>query len=409
MKRTILVRLAALALCGLSAAAARGAVPADTASPSQKAIERAQQMIAAQPGQPAGYNELALALARRARETSDPAFYARAHEAVERSLALAPDNTGALRARTWALLGQHDFAAALTLATRLNKQAPDDVLVYGFLTDANAELGNYAEAEKACQWMLDIRPGNLPALTRAAYLRELFGDVTGALMLMNDALGQVAPSESEDRAWILTQIGHLHTQEGRYDEAERFLQQALTVFPAYHYALGQLARLRGAQGRWAEAVELFQQRQQGAPHPENLYELAEALQHAGRKAEAKAAFARFEEGARRESAGTDNANRELVYYYADHAKRPAEALRLAEAEAARRHDVYTLAAHAWALHVSGRHAEARKQMEAALAVGVRDPKLFANARAIAEKAGDREGAARYRRELAGPTRPVASR
>ena len=54
----------------------------------------------------------------------------------------------------------------------LNKRMPDDVLVYGFLTDANVELGNYEEAEKACNWMLKLRPGNIPALTRAAFLRD---------------------------------------------------------------------------------------------------------------------------------------------------------------------------------------------------------------------------------------------
>lgn len=404
MKRTIVLRLAAAAAVTLAAAAARADAPEP--SPAERSIERARTAIAAAPQSPSGYNDLALGLARRARETSLPAFYAQAHEAVDASLKLAPDNLGALKARAWVLLGQHDFAAARTLAAALNKRTPDDVMVYGFLTDANVELGDYAEAEKACQWMLDIRPGNLPALTRAAYLRELFGDVTGALMLMGDALGQVPPSETEDRAWVLTQIGHLHAQEGRYAEAERVLREALLTFPGYHYALGQLARVRGAQGRWPEAVELFERRQRSADHPENLYELAEALRNAGRKKEAAAAFARFEAGALRESAGTDNANRELIFYYADHARRPAEALRLAQAEVARRHDTFTLAAHAWALHASGRHAEARKQMEAALAVGIRDPKMLRQAAAIAEKAGDRAAAARYRRAAPGV---VASR
>jgi tetratricopeptide (TPR) repeat protein len=230
--------------------------------------------------------------------------------------------------------------------------------------------------------MLDLRPGNLPALTRAAYLRELFGDVEGALMLMNEAFDQVPPSEAEDRAWVLAQIGHLHFMEGRHEAAERALQQALATFPAYHYALGGLARVRGAQGRWPEAVELFEQRQKGAAHPENLFELAEALKHAGRKREAAAAFARFEKEAVRESEGTDNANRELIFYYVDHARRPAEALRLAEQEVARRRDVYTLAAHAWALNANGRKDEARQQMKAALAVGLRDPKMLRQAAVI---------------------------
>jgi tetratricopeptide (TPR) repeat protein len=86
---------------------------------------------------------------------------------------------------------------------------PDDLLLYGFMTDANAELGNYADAEAACQWMLDLRPGNIPALTRAAYLRELFGDIDGAIELMSKAYDRTPPLEYEDRAWTLTQLAHL--------------------------------------------------------------------------------------------------------------------------------------------------------------------------------------------------------
>jgi hypothetical protein len=57
--------------------------------------------------------------------------------------------------------------------------------------------------------MLDIRPGNVPGLTRAAYLRELFGDVDGSIELMEMAYRQTPPNELEDRAWILTQLAHL--------------------------------------------------------------------------------------------------------------------------------------------------------------------------------------------------------
>jgi len=104
------------------------------------------------------------------------------------------------------LLGKHEFAAALEEATKLNKKIPDDVMIYGFLTDANIELGNYADAEKSAQWMLNLRGANVPSLTRAAYLRELFGDNEGAVELMEMALRSVSPTEVEDRAWITTQI-----------------------------------------------------------------------------------------------------------------------------------------------------------------------------------------------------------
>ena len=288
--------------------------------------------------------------------------------------------------QTWILLGQHDFSGARDLAADLNRRAPDDVMVYGLLVDASAELGLYADAEAACQWMLDLRPGNIPALTRAAYLREMFGDVEGALELMTLALDQTLPGEAEDRAWTMMQIAHLHLLAGRPEPAEQALLAALEMFPDYHYALGTLARVRTAQGRHAETVELLERRQRIADHPENLYELAEALERAGRKKEAKAAFARFEAAARAEMQGTDNANRELTFYYADHARRPAEALRVASLERARRQDVRTLEAHAWALHRAGHRSEAREEMRAALSVGYRDAELLERAAAIGVEA-----------------------
>jgi predicted Zn-dependent protease len=359
------------------------------ASPAQRKIEQAQSLIARDPGRCQGHNDLALALARRAREASNPALYAQAEQALEKCLAVSPDDLEALKARAWVFLGQHRFAEARDLAIALNKRVPDDVMVYGLLTDAQAELGNYNEAEAACQWMLDLRPGNVPGLTRAAYLRELFGDLDGALELMASAYQQTPPSEVEDRAWILTQIGHLQLTARRPAEAEAVLQQALAQFPGYHYALGQMARVRTAQGRHEEAVDLLRQRYQAAPHAENLYELAEALGRAGRAADARAAYADFERKARAEMEGADNANRELVYYYADHTSRASEALTLARSELARRRDVQTVAAYAWALHASGRPAEAQKEMQAALTVGTRDPELRRRADVIARAAEHR--------------------
>jgi tetratricopeptide (TPR) repeat protein len=355
---------------------------AQSPSPAQQRIAAAEKILAVKKTAD-GYNELALAFARRARETADGIYYDRANDAIDASLQLAPDNLEALKMRAWVLLGRHEFARALELAKALNKRNPDDLLIYGFLTDANTELGRYKEAEEACQWMLDLRPGNIPAFTRAAYLRELFGDIEGAVELMNAAYARTLPSEIEDRAWILTQIGHLAFIAGRIDDAERVLTDALALFPDYHYALANLAKVRSAQKRHADAAMLLRRRYDAAPHPENLYELAEALWRAGRVEEASVAYSDFETKARAEMTGVDNANRELIYYYADRAKKPAEALTVAELEIGRRQDVYTLSAYAWALHVNERAGEAREQIERALAVGVRDPEILTRASTIA--------------------------
>jgi len=369
-------------------------------SPAERSIASAQKQIEKKPTQCAGYNQLAMALARRARETSDVKFYALAEDALKKSLELAPGNLDGEKVHVWLLLGKHEFAATLDVAKALNKRVPDDVLVYGFLTDANVELGNYNDAEKAAQWMLDLRPGNLPGLTRAAYLRELFGDIDGAFEFMDMAYQSTPPTEVEDRAWILSQMGHLRLTEGKTEQAEKILRQALLLFPGYHYALGNLAKVRLQQKHYDEAIDLLQQRYQVAPHAENLYDLAEALEIAGRASEAKKAFAEFETKSLLESVRGDNSNRELIFYYADHARQSAKALEVALHEYGRRHDVYTLDAYAWALHLNGQDAAARKQIETALAVGVRDARIFYHAGEIALKLGDHATAERYLQDSA---------
>ena len=394
-----------LALLLIAAASAVAQTSNPALSPAERSIADARKLIEKKPSQYSGYNQLAVALSRRARETSDVNFYAQAEEALKKSLELAPQNFEAEKIRIWLLLGRHEFAAAKEVATALNKKVPDDVLVYGFLVDANAELGNYKEAEDAAQWMLNLRPGNLPALTRAAYLRELFGDVDGAYELMYMALQATPPTETEDFAWILTQMGHLRLIAGKAEDAEALLNQALAKFPDYHYALGNLAKVRIGQKRYNDAVSLLEQRFKAAPHAENLYELAEALELAGKTAEAQESFAEFETKSLAESVRADNSNRELIFYYADHAHQPAKALEIARQEYARRHDVYTLESYAWALHVNGDDSEARKQIETALAVGIRDARMFRHAGEIALKLGDKTAAERYLQESASLNAP----
>jgi Flp pilus assembly protein TadD len=396
MKRTV------LSIVLLTSAIAFGqTTPAKNAlSPAERSMAAAHKLIDKNPKNFEAYNALALALSRRARETSDPAFYTQAEDALKKSSEISPNNYDGERTAVWLLLGKHEFAAALEKAKKLGAKMPDDVMLYGFLTDANVELGNYNDAEKAAQWMLDLRAGNLPGITRAAYLRELFGDLDGSIELMSMAYQSTPPNEVEDRAWILSQIGHLELMSGRTTEAEDALQQALALFPGYHYALGNLAKARIEQGRYEDAVRLLEQRYHAAAHAENLYELAEALELAGRQKEAERAFAEFEAKSLLESMRADNSNRELIFYYADHAKQPAKALAIAEKEFTRRHDVFTLDAFAWALHVNGRDVEARKRMEAALAVGIRDARMFRHAGEIALCAGDRTAAKRYLQESA---------
>jgi len=360
------------------------ATAAFAATPAETAIQKAQAEIAKHPDHAPYYNALAMAYARRARETSDVQFYAQAEETLKRSFAIAPDNYEGLKTQAWLQLGRHEFAKALETATKLNQKTPDDVIVYGYLVDANVELGNYKAAVAAAQWMLDLRAGNIPGLTRAGYLRELHGNLPGALELMQMAFDSTATNETEDRAWLLTQMAHLNVVAGDLAKAEMYANGALSLFPNYHYALGTLAQIRVAQKRYDEAVTLLRTRYAAAPHAENLYALAEALELAGQKEEAEKDFAEFEKKSLAETNITDNSNHELIAYYVDHAHQPAKALEVARRELNRRKDVFTLDCYAWALAASGDYETANAEIQKAVQVGVKDPKILMHAGVIAE-------------------------
>ena len=389
-----------------------GAAPQTDVTPAQNHIQKALGAISKRPDSVQAYNALAMAFAKRARETADSEYYERGLLALDVSRSLEPDNFGARRTEAWLLLGLHRFQEAMQLATKLNSEVPDDLFIYGLLVDAHAELGNYSAAEEACQWMLDLRPGNAAGLTRASYLRELFGDVEGALQMMADAYHGIHPNEHEDQAWILTQMAHLNHSIGRNDVAATLARRALELFPDYHYALAEMAKLQGEAGEHQAALDLLQQRYALAPHPENLLDVALAHQALGQAEQAAELFQSFEAGAKAESESLDNANRELALYLIEHTEgRAEEALAFAGLERQRRQDVYTLDTYAWALLANDRVEEARREIELALAVGQRDARLLFHAGAIALRAGDLDLARRQLEESLRlqPLAPTAQR
>ena len=375
------------------AAAAQTPVP----SPAQKAIASAQEQIQKNAAPPEGYNELAKALVRRGRETGDADYYRQAARAVEESLRIEPDNFEGQKARVMVMLGRQEFSAALELARKLNKRIPDDVLLYGLIADACMALGDYSEAEAKAQWMINMRRGNVPAMIRGAFLRTVFGETEGALEWLTSAFKLTSFTETEERAWLLTHIARLRLETGKPELADQLLNQALGLFPDYYFTLDLLADTRSAQGKFAEAADLLRRAQKLAPHPRRLFSLAVALKKAG-SPEAESALAEFERRAREVEGKPDNANRELIFYYCDYVRKPAEALRIARAEIDRRRDILTLDAYAWALYSSGQYQEARAQLDTALKVGIRSASLFDHAAAISGKLKDQSAAAKYERQ-----------
>ena len=370
-------------------------VPPNTATPAQQKIAWAEAAIKAHPDHSQPYNDLAVAYVQRVRETADPSYYDQAETLLQKSFQITPDNLEGQKARLMILLGRGEFGRAFSLAKALNKKTPDDVLLYGFIADAAIGLGEYAEAEVAAQWMLDIRPGNVPGLLRGAALRRLYGDAPGAKDFFSQAYQQMAPTQTEDLAWTLTEMADLQFSTGDIEGAENLLHSALQRFPGYYAALEDLARVQTVRQHYSEAVDLLRQRNLKLPTAASRYALAQALERAGQTTEAGLAYTDFATTARPLIDGSGNANEELISYYLGRERNPAEALRIARLEITKRHDVNTLDAYAWALYGNAQYEEAHKQIAVALSVGVRESRMFYHAGAIAAKLHEDASAARY--------------
>jgi tetratricopeptide (TPR) repeat protein len=292
--KTLLIAL----LLAISASSVAGASEESSPSPAELRIQGAQKVLQKQPNRYQAYNDLALALVRRARETGDSSYYAQARGAIANSLRIEPENFEAGQAQVDLLLAEQKYRPALEEARALNHRMPDAVLIWGYMAEAEAALGDYQEAEESAQWMMNLRPGNLPAYLTGADLREDWGDIDGAEEYLSKALQQTPPFESEETAWILTKMARLLRQSGRSDSAEALLQKALKTFPDYYLSSEELAEIRMDQHLYPEAVELLEKRNQSFPSPSSQLLAARAYELAGRAADARKMYAAFEREAR---------------------------------------------------------------------------------------------------------------
>ena len=145
---------------------------------------------------------LAEAYLQRARETADPSYYAKAATVLG-----TPRTEEAFATAGELALARHDFTRALTLGARAGTiGAPIRV-------DALVELGRLDEAERELQAMIDRRP-NLAGYARVSYVRELRGDLPGAVEAMRLAVAAGGPA-AENVAYVSALLGELERRRGR--------------------------------------------------------------------------------------------------------------------------------------------------------------------------------------------------
>ncbi len=163
----------------------------------------------------------------------------------------------ALSAKAGVQLSLHDFASALETAEKAVALNPYNAQIYGALVDANVELGRYEEAVAMADKMVSIRP-DLRSYARVSYLREIYGQVEGAIDAMQLAVDAGYPGY-EQTAWARLTLGELQQRYGQLEQAEMQYKIALAEREDYPFALGALADLAIERKEYQKAEGLLKE------------------------------------------------------------------------------------------------------------------------------------------------------
>jgi tetratricopeptide (TPR) repeat protein len=346
-------------------------------------IAALERRLADEPGNGAAAARLADALLRQARATGNAGLAIQAEGALRTAISAAPSYE-AQRMLGAVLASQHRFRDAIAAAEQARRAEPADAWNDGVIGDAALELGDYDAAFAAFDAMTRKRP-SAAAYGRAAYARELQGDLPGALRLMQMALDATSGHDPESQAWHHAQLGDLHFQLGHLSDAEREYRHALFTFEDHPLAVAGLARVDAARGDLEAALAGYLRLEAAAASPEYAARAGEIEQALGRPIDAARHFALAEQGWRRDMPEPAH----LARLLARDPRRAADALAVAEQAATERRDIFTMDAVAWAAFRAGRLDRAVEASRLALRTGSRDRAILYHAAAIAAAAGDR--------------------
>lgn len=320
-----------------------------------------------------------------ARREADPGFFLNVRACAAMAESAVPAMAAARELVALDHLENHRFGEAREVATAILADDPARSEALGVLADAELELGHYDAATDAVQKQLDLHPSP-PAYARAAWLRWLRGDFAGATRMYKDALAGLDPSRPEAAAWLLADAATVYAAAGDRDGAIALADAALARWPSSAPALLIRARIDLADGKPSQGVSRLAPLLQTHRSLEAEALAVEAAEAMGDDAAAKQHFdALVAIGRRGDALGLGN-------WLAQRGDQSPQALALIEQERRARGGVFVDDARALALLRNGRLAEARAASDAALATGIRDPRIRLHAALIRYAQGEHDGA-----------------
>jgi len=253
--------------------------------------------------------------------------------------------------------------------------------------DLYFQEGRYEDARKGYERVIqDDRTWD--NLARLAHLNAKMGDVAGAEQLYVDAEDELTAKEMRSYAWVELQRGVLDLTHGRYEKAGAHYNRADRAYSGYWLVDEHIAELLGAQGKFGEAVALYEKLIARVPRPEFQQALGELYALMDRPEQAQrchdSALDAYLQSTR---SGGVHYYHHLADFYSDVREDGAEAVNWARRDIELRTNFSTQAALAWALYRDGQFAEALDMINRALASGVRDARLLFQAAMIHRSAG----------------------
>ena len=344
---------------------------------------------------------LAQVLMQLASQTGNERLYVpEAQRVLGEALERDPNNYYGLTLQARLFNTLHRFEDARDISKRLLDLHPQYAYAHGTLVDALVELGQYDEAVQVSDQMQAIRPG-LPAYSRASYLRELHGDIPGAVAAMRMA-ADAEPEGRTGRAWALVQLGNLYLRQAKADTAAFIYRGILEENPTFGPAMTELGHVALVEGNIPEAIQHFEEARATGPSVTNEALLAQAYSAAGDARKAAEAGQRELDIYRtfRETGGV--VDMEEADYLADHDLDLKRALELATIQIRRRPGhLHANSTYAWALFKNGRAGEAIPFIQRAMRLGTSDAVVHYRAGRIYEAAGHAtEAAGQYRAAIA---------
>ena len=348
-------------------------------------VSSALEYVARAPESSLGYQQLAVIYIKRARRTGDFSLNSKAESAIKKGLEVSPGDVSVRKLQATLHLTFHRFAEAFELATQLANENSNDAFIYGILTDANVELGNYDAAVVAVQKMVDLRP-NSSSYSRVAHIRSLNGDHNGAVEMFKLAARTADPSDKEAQAWCLAFLGGELWKHGKYAEAEKVYDEALVVLPDYYLALIGKGRVRASMNDLESATQILTKSSERVPNVDALILLGDIYTKQGNIEKAKDYYDLVEIVEAKIGVNTDQ--KRLALLWADNNIRLDEALAIVVREHELRKDINTADALAWVHYKKGNFAEAKTAITQALRLKSNDAKITYHAGMIEKALGN---------------------